>query len=145
MKIEYIKGDIFETEHKYILHGCNAQGVMGAGVAKAIKQTYPFAYETYRKSYENDGLELGQVQIVKCRNRTIINAITQKNYGRDGLRYVSYDAISNCFAALEEILYGETIAMPKIGAGLAGGNWNIIEAIIEAECKTIKPVVFTLD
>jgi len=42
-------------------------------------------------------------------------------------------------------LYGETIAMPKIGAGLAGGDWNVIESIIESELKTVQPIVFTLD
>lgn len=146
MKIKYIQGDIFESETRYILHGCNAQGVMGAGVAKAIKQTYPYAFEVYRKAYDTNGLRLGETQIAKCRNRTIINAITQNTYGtKKDVRYVSYDAIAMALHAVEEILYGSEIAMPMIGAGLGGGDWNVIEAIIESECKTIQPIVFTLD
>jgi O-acetyl-ADP-ribose deacetylase (regulator of RNase III) len=37
------------------------------------------------------------------------------------------------------------IAMPRIGAGLGGGNWNVIEAIIESELTHVKPYVYTLD
>ena len=36
------------------------------------------------------------------------------------------------------------IGLPLIGAGLGGGNWNIISSIIEEELTKIKPIVFTL-
>lgn len=146
MKIEYQKGDIFMSPYRFILHGCNAQGVMGAGFALQVKKIYPYAYKEYINNYEKKGLTLGETQFVKCRDRTIINSITQLTYGRKpGVRYVSYDAIALSLAMVEETLYGETIAMPKIGAGLAGGDWNVIEAIIESELKTVQPIVFTLD
>lgn len=145
MKIRYEKGNIFDSEYKFILHGCNAQGVMGAGFAKTVKELQSFAYQQYREAYERRGLKLGEAIIVRDTKRVIIHAITQQYYGKDGRRYVSYDAIANAMAAVEENLYGETIAMPKIGSGLAGGDWNVIEAIIESELKTVQPVVFTLD
>jgi hypothetical protein len=34
--------------------------------------------------------------------------------------------------------------MPQIGAGLGGGDWQVIEAIIESEMTDIQPVVYTL-
>lgn len=144
MKIEYVKGDVLKTHCEFILHGCNAQGVMGAGVAKAIRDEYPFAYDQYREAFTTRGLRLGEIQIVRCMDKTIINAITQLRYGRDGIRYVSYDAVADAMASLEETLYGEEVAMPMIGSGLAGGDWNIIKAIIEAELKTVKPYVYQL-
>ena len=45
MKIEYRQGDLFQTDVRHIVHGCNAQGVMGKGVAKLVKDLifqYPF-------------------------------------------------------------------------------------------------------
>jgi len=145
MKIEYQRGDIFKSPYRFILHGCNARGVMGAGFALQVKKMYPYAYKEYINNYEKKGLTLGETQFVKCRDRTIINSITQQFYGKDGRRYVSYDAVANSMRMVEECLYGETIAMPKIGAGLAGGDWNVIESIIESELKTVRPIVFTLD
>jgi O-acetyl-ADP-ribose deacetylase (regulator of RNase III) len=144
MKIKYINDNIFNFHGRFIAHGCNARGVMGSGVAKAIKQRYPYAYREYRHSYETKGLSLGEVQVVKCRDRTIINMILQENFGRDGKRYVSYDAVVNAMVTLEEILYGEEIAFPMIGSGLGGGNWNIIESIIENELKTVQPYIYYL-
>jgi O-acetyl-ADP-ribose deacetylase (regulator of RNase III) len=53
---------------------------------------------------------------------------------------------SKIFAArvLGMSIYGDKVAMPKIGAGLAGGDWNVIEKIIEEECKGVQPVVYYL-
>lgn len=148
MKIEYRKGDLFKTDCKCIVHGCNAQGVMGAGVAKIIRERYPKAYERYRNEYElHQHLKLGTLVTVPCEDRIIINAITQDSYGNNGSRYVSYDAVSECMKRIDRHyeLYGTTeVAMPKIGAGLAGGDWNVIAAIIESELKTVKPIVYEL-
>lgn len=33
--IQYKTGNLLDTPDSYIVHGCNAQGVMGSGVAKA--------------------------------------------------------------------------------------------------------------
>jgi O-acetyl-ADP-ribose deacetylase (regulator of RNase III) len=156
MKIQYIQGDLFQTEIKTIAHGCNAQGVMGSGVAKIIREKYPKAYQRYRNEYEkNNTLHLGTIITVPCRDhldenkvRVIVNAITQKLYGRDGCRYVSYDAVVESMQAVNRLfeIYGiSEVAMPKIGAGLANGKWEIIERIIETELINVKPYVYILE
>lgn len=157
MKIEYVKGDLFSTPIKTIVHGCNAQGVMGSGVAKIVREKYPKAYERYQKEYEkNNSLELGSIVAVPCGDRLkdpenykiIINAITQDYYGRDGQRYVSYDAVAKSMSKINRLyeVYGiDEVAMPQIGAGLGGGDWKVIEAIIESELNNVKPYVFILE
>lgn len=157
MQIEYIKGDLFSTKIKTIVHGCNAQGVMGSGVAKIIKERYPKAFDRYRKQYEQyNHLKLGHVIPVPCGDRindpdnykVIVNAITQDFYGRDGSRYVSYDAVAECMSTINKFfeVYGiDEVAMPQIGAGLGGGDWNVIASIIESELKNVKPYVYILE
>ena len=156
MKIEYVKGDLFATNVKTIVHGCNAQGVMGSGVAKIVREQYPKAYERYCKEYKlHNNLKLGSIIAVPCGDREndpdnfkiIVNAITQEYYGRDGKRYVSYDAVAESMQKINRMydVYGiDAVAMPKIGAGLANGKWSIIEAIIESELTKIKPYVYIL-
>lgn len=80
MKIEYINGDLFSTNVRTIAHGCNAQGVMGSGVAKIVKALYPEAFSEYRAVNIKSGLVLGEIITVPCKNKDkiIINAITQK-------------------------------------------------------------------
>lgn len=157
MQIEYIKGNLFSTTVVTIVHGCNAQGVMGSGVAKTIREAYPKAYDRYRYQFEErGGLILGSNILVPCGDRVndpanfkvIVNAITQEYYGRDGSRYVSYDAVARCMSDINRMseIYGiAEIAMPQIGAGLGGGDWSVIAAIIESELKHVKPIVYVLE
>ena len=145
MKIQYVDGDLFSTEIEHILHGCNAQGVMGSGVAKIIKEQFFDAYKFYAEQYDEHGLKLGDVQFVPASGKVIVNAITQEFYGRDGKRYVSYDAVAAVMKTVNQVLKlsGHTrLAMPKIGAGLGGGDWDVIARIIEQELIDIEPVVY---
>ena len=141
--MKYVKGNLLDAEESIIMHGCNSMGVTGSGVAKAIKEKYPEAFQVYRKQKEIDGLKLGTYSSVITKdNKLIINAITQKYYGRDGKKYVSYDAVSNLAKTLNGLYKNESIAIPKIGAGLGGGNWKVIESIFTNEAPNIQWVVY---
>ena len=146
MQIEYVKGDLLQTEVKHLIHGCNSKGVMGSGVAKVLREKYPRAYQDYNDSYNSYGLELGTIIVsVQDDGKVIHNAITQKDYGRrDDRVYVSYWAIAEAFRKINSWGIKE-IAMPKIGAGLANGDWNVISAIIENTLIDTKPFVYVLE
>ena len=135
MTLEYRKGDLFSVTEGIIAHGCNAQGVMGSGVARIVRDKYPTAYKLYLHKHTTEGLTLGDVQVATVSESKlyIANMITQEFYGKSGKRFVSYDAVDDCFANLmARNMRGLTINIPKIGAGLGGGDWNIIEAIIKS-------------
>lgn len=151
--IEYKKANLLDCKEKLIAHGCNAKGVMGSGVAGAIRKKYPGAYEVYRERFKTHGLLLGSC--VRFRslvdNKIIYNLITQENFGNVAeIRYVSYDAIERCFSSLDftirnvKNMEGHGLAIPKIGAGLGGGNWNIIETIINETTPSVDIVVYEL-
>lgn len=134
-----IKGDLLETECKTIAHGVNCQGVMGSGVAKVLTDKYPEVRESYFEYYnlcEQDvdkygtDILLGMVEGVSVDGgKRVLNCFTQNKVGYDGRKYVSYDAIHNCFRRIA-VGYDE-IAIPRIGCGLAGGSWDIVKPIIE--------------
>lgn len=154
MKIEYIKGNAFDTTAKYILHGCNAQGAMGSGFAAGVAALYPEARQAYIDRHAKEPLKLGEIIPFACEKHTIINGITQEFYGRDpNFVYVSYDAVADVIRAVNDLvkLSPETIqpiprvAMPKIGAGLANGEWHVIEKLIEEFSPDFQPVVYVID
>lgn len=71
---------------------------------------------------------------------TVVNAYTQYRYGSlhhpDGdIKPVDYDAITLCMRKINHQFKGQHIGLPKIGAGLAGGDWNIIKKIFLTEFK----------
>lgn len=139
---EYVKGSILDAPQKYIAHGVNAQNKMGSGVAKVLFDKYPRVKRQYHMYHEEMSDEimnfrdvefLGEVNIVSARglqDKNIVNCWTQLYYGYGGDKYVSYDAIFDCFEKMVNLGISE-IAIPKIGAGLAGGNWEIISRIID--------------
>jgi len=147
MDIEYIKGNLFETEHKVIVHGCNAMGRMGSGVARIVNNDFNEAYQAYRSEFETTGLELGTVVWAESNGYMFANAITQDRFGHDGKNYVNYDAIRACMEEVHGycVAHGYShAAMPMIGAGLGGGDWEIISNIIEVAFINVQPVVYVI-
>ena len=143
MKIQYITGDLFASNETRLVHGCNALGIMGGGCAKIIKDRFPKVFQEYRKIYEITGLKLGEIYPVEVDDKIIINAITQENFGTHQ-RQTDYDAVVSVFRKIEEQYPNQTVIMPRIGAGLGGGDWSVIADIIETACVTVQPVVYTL-
>jgi O-acetyl-ADP-ribose deacetylase (regulator of RNase III) len=144
MKIIYETGDLLKCTEAHILHSCNDRGVMGSGIAKALRDEYPEVFTEYRVIFEKNGLALGDVIVVPTPDQKIVyNLIGQRGFGRDGKVYVDYDAIRTGLQKVNEMGF-DPVAMPKIGAGLGGGDWKIIEAIIEEEFTNRQPIVYVV-
>jgi len=141
--IETIKGNVLDINVGIIVHSCNNQGVMGSGIAKEVRTRFPSAYATYMNEYNNVRAYLGSISSVEVAPfKLIVNGIGQNGYGRDGKRYVSYDALTAIFQRVNKLankiaveqMRVLPICFPMIGAGLGGGDWDIIKTIID---KTI--------
>lgn len=130
-----------------VVHGCNAQGVMGSGFAAMIRTQYPEAEQVYLDAYRTTGLALGSFTFADSNGALIINLVTQEFTSR-ARRMTSYDAIANGFYDLNQVLsqHGmQNLVMPAIGADLGGGSWKIISSIIETEMTAVQPHVCYLD
>lgn len=140
MITKYVKASILTSELKNLAHGVNCQNAMGSGVAKAIYSEHPKVKELYHAyceqfQYRNKSELLGEIQLIRSGDKNIYNCFTQLNYGYDGKRYVDYVALMDCFKRLTEELKGSKLAIPKIGCGLAGGNWEFVEQLINDVTK----------
>lgn len=142
--MKVVKGNIFDLaeqgEFDVVVHGCNCFCTMGKGIAKEVKTRYPWVYEADLKTHKGDKDKLGTVSLegVQAGQHTfsIINAYTQYDYrGSAGTVNLDYEALRSCFKHIKQRFSGCRIAYPKIGAGLAGGDWNIISAIIDEELE----------
>ena len=144
-EIKVIKGDILSVESGVVVHGVNCQSVFGAGLAKQIRQKYPEVCSEYLRifkdyggyRYKGDRSLLGHIQVTSISDDLhFVNAFTQLNYGNDEKKYVSYDAVDTVFCNIAKTISEENdIHFPKIGCGLAGGEWSVIKSIIEHRLK----------
>ena len=135
-----VKGDLIKLAQEgafdVIVHGCNCRCAMARGIAKGIRAAFPEAYQIDQASESGDRSKLGTIGVadvtVGDRALAVVNAYTQFDY-RGPMPRADYDAIRSAFAAIKQQFSGKRIGYPMIGAGLAGGDWGVISAIIEEE------------
>jgi O-acetyl-ADP-ribose deacetylase (regulator of RNase III) len=132
--VKYVKGDLFEADCDIIGHGVNCRNAFSSGVAGTVSRIYPKAKSMYHEKYDEEGWRLGDVQFVlQNDDKYVANCATQDSFGYSGYCNADYGAIRTCMEKVKVFAHdkGLRIAIPKIGAGLAGGDWNIIEAILQ--------------
>lgn len=138
--METIKGDLLQLaldgRFDVIVHGCNCMCQMSAGIARSIKKMFPEAYEADQQTVAGDRSKLGTITTADVSRGgssfTIVNAYTQYDYRPPGPN-LDYDAIRSAMREIKRRFSGKRIGYPKIGAGLAGGDWQRIAKIIEEE------------
>jgi O-acetyl-ADP-ribose deacetylase (regulator of RNase III) len=140
--MKVIKGDIIslakEGNFDVIVHGCNCFCTMGRGIARDIRINFPNAAKSDKLTQKGDKTKLGSfsfsAEFINGHNLVVINAYTQYHWDGIGI-LANYAAIEKVFKEIKSRYSGSRIAYPKIGAGLARGDWNIISWIIETELK----------
>ena len=141
--VQFVKGNLLESNCDYICHQVNCMGKMNSGIAKQIREKWPIVYKNYMEKYNIlNGVSsalLGDIQFVNIntpgadeRSQQVINMFSQEHYGYDGRRYTSYDAFWNCLNLIKQIVpKGSTIGFPKkIGCDRGGANWPVILEMI---------------
>lgn len=137
--IKYINKDITTVTRGIVAHGVNCQGVMGSGVAAAIRNKWPTAFYVYKNFCDvfkgPTGGKLGMVQTIPMFDSEVVvaNCFTQDNYGKDGSVYADLNAVEealeNVFAYAQHV--NLPIHLPKIGCGLGGLGWDAhVEPIV---------------
>ena len=140
MKI--IDGDLIQLalagSFDVIVHGCNCFCEMDGGIAKSIKEQFPEAFASDRATACGAKEKLGTFSVAEIKrdecNFRVVNAYTQFHWRGTGV-LVDYDAIDTVFACIKQRYTDLRIAYPKIGAGLARGDWDKIAAIINRQLQ----------
>jgi O-acetyl-ADP-ribose deacetylase (regulator of RNase III) len=121
----------------YILQVCNDEGKYGAGFSGALAKRWPTVESSYRQWWRNrfGKLDLGDIQVVQVQSDTcVINMIGQHGVGKDekGNAPIRYDALEKALnkAGVEISTNKGSAHMPRIGCGLAGGEWEKVEQLV---------------
>lgn len=156
--ITYITGDVTqpleEKGIKFIAHCCNNVGGWGRGVVLSISNRWGMPELIYRKLAQEKPIELqnslGEIQVIPVeKDIMVINIIGQDGIGsKNGVPPIRYDAIKKGLDKAQAFIddysgKNPTLHLPRIGAGLAGGDWEKIEKIIKQTIK-IPTFVYTL-
>ena len=156
MTIQYLKGDATSPvgdDHRVIVHICNDLGKWGKGFVLAISKRWSKPEQIYKDSFKQEPKpSLGDIQLVQVdESLTVANII-----GQHGVRSprnktapapIRYEAVEQGLTAIgiHALEIGASVHMPRIGCGLAGGNWEEIEPIIERTLTANGVGVFVYD
>lgn len=141
--IEYHIGDLLTSDCTYIMHQANCQHVMGGGIARQIKEKFPFAYAADLATPKGDKTKLGTISLGRSYIpplRYIINLYGQYGYGAyDKDTSTDIIALGNALIKAAEFLKQEEnklglenikVGIPRLGCGLGGAKWKDVEALI---------------
>lgn len=162
-----VEGDLIklakQAKFDVIAHGCNCHSAMGAGIAPQMARAFgadKFSMELWGSTIQKLGnidyetFVLGENAIWSLDDAdnkknepelTVVNAYTQFNYGRNHIdgtfKPLDYEALTLCMRKMNRVFKGKHIGLPQIGAGLAGGDWEVIKKIIQTELSDCKVTV----
>ena len=143
--IDYCDGDATLPQgggNKIIAHVCNNSGTWGKGFVLAISTRFGAAPKTRFQDWKSmrvsnsdeEQFALGAVQFVRVAETTwVANMIGQNGVQRQGAPPpVDYSAIRKALTRVAAVAKDckASVHMPRIGTGLAGGDWALIEPII---------------
>lgn len=140
-KIRRVNGDVIDvartvrdkgSDRVIIPHVCNTLGVMGAGVAATLSRTWPQILPAYEALCGGPRNPLGMTPSLEVEPRLwVCNMIAQSGLGR-GRVPLRYGALVHCMEHVSNLAFTNAahIVAPMFGSGLAGGDWSVIESLI---------------
>lgn len=144
-EINYVIGDATKPQGegmKFITHCCNNIGGWGSGFVVALSRMWGMPELMYRKAFQERPEEmreaLGTIQVVPVEKDVIVvNIIGQRGtISKENPKPIDYDAIREGLRKTNEIMEKHkkpSLHAPRLGCGLAGGDWAEIEKILKEE------------
>ncbi len=133
-----IDGDLIKLAQKgqfdVIAHGCNCFSTMASGIAPQMAKAFGCDKFKMEKNDIPPIDKLGNIDYMSIGNLIVVNCYTQFTFNSKS-KPLDYEALTLCLRKMN-YRFGElSIGLPKIGCGLAGGDWTIVKEIIKKELK----------
>lgn len=123
-------GDLFDSKQPALGHGVNVHGVMGSGIAPIFKRLFPEIWEPYSTACRTGMLKPGSVLPVASQGRWILNIASQDAPGANAQMKWLEEGLDASFAWMRaEKVSG--LAIPRIGAGIGGLEWEDVLDLLE--------------
>lgn len=139
----YTYGDIFQCDAEALVNAVNCVGVMGAGLALQFKNKYPENFEAYKAACKRREVKPGRMFVFETRQaatpRFIINFPTKNHWRKKSyLPYIDQGLIDLVNVIRDMGIH--SIAIPALGVGLGGLNWNEVRPRIEHAMEALTDV-----
>lgn len=144
--IQYKNDNLLESEAEALVNTVNTVGVMGKGIALQFKNQYPNNYKLYKQACKLNEVKVGKMFVTEESSllggkKTIINFPTKTDWRKPS----EYEYIELGLRDLVEIIKEnkiKSVAIPPLGAGNGGLDWNRVKTLMEQYLKDIDCTIF---
>lgn len=141
--IEFKTGDIFESDAEALVNTINCVGIMGRGLALQFKNRYPENFRAYQQACKQEIVKPGKMFVFETEQlvspKWIINFPTKRHWREKSCIEYIENGLTDLLNVIQEKNI-HSIAIPPLGAGLGGLNWEQVRLRIEKALGHIKNV-----
>jgi len=135
------EGNIFESGAQALVNPVNTDGVMGKGLALEFKNRFPVNFKAYHKACKDKSLDIGSVLVCQEKDVYVVNFPTKRHWHEKSRYYYIQMGLHSLARAIEKHRIG-SIAIPALGCGLGGLEWDPVRGLIEARLKDLNCDIF---
>lgn len=144
--IQYVKGNLLESEADALVNTVNTVGVMGKGIALQFREAFPENYRVYRNACRQNLFHIGDILVVpdsnlELGNKLIVNFPTKTDWRLPS----EYQYIEQGLKKLRETIitrHIHSIAIPPLGSHNGGLDWLIVKQMIEHSLGDLDCMVY---
>lgn len=146
--IEYKNGDILREDVEAIVNTVNCVGIMGRGLALQFKNKFPQNFKEYQLACTNKEVQLGKMFVHQTGQlinpKYIINFPTKGHWKQNSKIEDISNGLDDLITIIEKYSI-KSIAIPPLGSGLGGLDWNQVKKLIEEKLKNINCTVILFE
>lgn len=141
--MEFTKGNILQADVEALVNTVNCVGHMGRGIAAQFKRTFPENFRVYHAACKRKEVVPGKMFVFATGQLTnprfIINFPTKRHW-RGKSRIEDIEAGLDALVKEVQGLEVKSIAIPPLGCGLGGLDWNDVRARVERAFASVSDV-----
>lgn len=131
--IIYKEGNILDAKAEALVNTVNTVGIMGKGIALKFKNEFPENYLKYKQAVDQGEIVTGKVQIVPVHElngvKYIVNFPTKAHWRFPSKLHWIKDGLRDLHQKVQALKIG-SIALPPLGCGNGGLNWDDVKPLI---------------
>lgn len=138
--IRYVENsNLFDSNADALINPVNCKGTMGKGIAREFSKRFPECVPPYKQACITGKLTPGVLLYVKlaiqpdffAMRRPGIILFPTKNHWKDPSRLEWIDQGLHYLKSNYQLWGIRSVAMPQVGCGLGGLNWELVRPIVE--------------
>lgn len=141
--IRFTNGNLLDANVDALVNAVNTVGVMGKGIALMFNERFPENYRVYAAACKAGEVETGRMFVQPVSQpdgpRWIINFPTKQHWRHPS----KLEWVREGMAALREVIREKqirSIALPPLGCGNGGLDWEVVRPLIEEALGDLKDV-----